>query len=88
MRVILASAAARLSLLREQGTGVGPGENGDLIRTTKASPWGTYLVPSSLRLWALRPEKAVLSARPDSFRAESRLNKSTHGCTPVHSSIL
>ena len=29
----------------------------------------TYFVPSSLRLRELRLEKAVLSARPDAFRA-------------------
>jgi hypothetical protein len=81
--VTLASAAARLSLPR--GTGVGPRENGDLIRPTKASPWGTYFVPSRLRLRELRPEKAVLSARPDAFRAASglkRVDPRLHSSTP------
>ncbi len=32
----LAPAAARLSWRRKQGTGVGPRENGDLIRPTEA----------------------------------------------------
>ena len=36
-----ASVAARLNLPRKRGTGVGPRENGDLIRPTKASPWDT-----------------------------------------------
>ena len=35
---------ARLNLPREQGTGVGPRENGDLIRPTEASPGGTYSI--------------------------------------------
>ena len=43
-------ASARLSLHREQGTGVGPRENADLIRAIKASRGGTCFVSSSLRL--------------------------------------
>ena len=53
--------------------GVGPRENGNLIPPTKASPRGTYLVQSSLRLREVRAEKAVLPVRPDAFRAAGGL---------------
>ena len=62
-------ASARLSLPRDEGTGVKQRENGDLIRPTKASREGTYFVPSSLRLQEVLPEEAVLSASPDALRA-------------------
>ena len=80
---ILASPAARLSLPRKPGTGVGRGENAYLIRPTKASRGGTYFVPFNLRLREVRPEKAVLSVRPDAFRTVRRAdwNWSSHGCT-------
>ena len=90
LNVELAGRASR-SLPREQGMGVGPGENGGLIRPTKASPCGTYFVPSRLCLRGLRPEKAVLSARPDAFRAASglkRVDPRFHVSTFQHSLTL
>ena len=68
-------SAVCLGLPREQGTGVGPREDGDLIRPTKASPQGTYFVPSRLYLRELWPEEAGLSASPDTFRAASGLKR-------------
>ena len=54
---------ASICLAREQGTGAGPSEKGDLIRPTEVSPGDTYFVSSRLRLRELGLEEAVLSAR-------------------------
>ena len=55
--VILASAT-RLSRPANKGTGVGPKENGDLIRPTKILKGHKY-TPSSMPLRELRPEEVV-----------------------------
>ena len=68
-------------------TRVGPRENGDLIRPTKTARGGTYFVPSSLQLGEVRPEKAILSARPHAFRAASGLTRVDYGCM-LHSSTF
>ena len=76
-------ASARLSLPREEGTCVGPREYRDLIRPSKAARGGTYLVPYSLRLREVRPDMAVLSAKPHAFRAASGLLHSDFCHLPV-----
>ena len=81
--VILASAA-RLSLHREQSTGAGPRKYADLIGATKTSRAGTYFIPSSLRLWELQPEKAVLSVRPDAFRPKVTFRYTRAFSDPCH----
>ena len=79
--------SARLSLPRGEGTGVRPRGNGDLSRPSKASRRGTYFILSSLRLREMRPEKAVLSARPDAFgaaRGVKRVDPRLHSGTIKH----
>ena len=80
---------SRVTLASAEGTGVGPRKNRALIRPAKASQGGTLIVvPSSLRLREVRPEKAVLSAQPDAFRVASGLkwlDPRLHSSTLRHS---